>query len=294
MLFPPSCSPTAGEQRAARARCEDRPQRARGAGQAALPRALRQLPQPRRGQRPGGHRARPRRDRRGRPRQRVRNAIRIGGTGQKRMPAGLLQGEDAEDVASYVSEGRRAVTGADPPRYLRRLSVRRLGWRVSMPPSIQPKPPKGAWGNQRPRGRGRIAAILRGVAQTLSARARQLTPQAYRKRADADTPVPARCGRMTSDMSAARLHLGRVDRARRPSRDGAGPSRSPRPPRAARGAASRRTATRSRPVRTASPVGGPARPLPRLHGGRHRPTRRRSRPSCSALFLGGSWPPATA
>jgi mono/diheme cytochrome c family protein len=34
---------------------------------------------------------------------RVLNAIRIGGTGDKRMPAGLLQGADAQAVASYVS-----------------------------------------------------------------------------------------------------------------------------------------------------------------------------------------------
>ena len=36
--------------------------------------------------------------------QRVLNAIKIGGTGQKRMPAGLLDGKDAQDVASYVSK----------------------------------------------------------------------------------------------------------------------------------------------------------------------------------------------
>jgi cytochrome c553 len=36
--------------------------------------------------------------------QRVRNAIRIGGTGQGRMPSGLLQGQDARDVAAYVSQ----------------------------------------------------------------------------------------------------------------------------------------------------------------------------------------------
>jgi cytochrome c553 len=35
--------------------------------------------------------------------ERVEEAIRNGGTGQKRMPAGLLQGEDAEAVAVYVS-----------------------------------------------------------------------------------------------------------------------------------------------------------------------------------------------
>ena len=34
---------------------------------------------------------------------RVENAIRIGGTGQNRMPAGLLQGENAVDVATFVS-----------------------------------------------------------------------------------------------------------------------------------------------------------------------------------------------
>jgi cytochrome c553 len=36
--------------------------------------------------------------------ERVLGAIRRGGTGQKRMPAGLLQGKDAEDVALYVSK----------------------------------------------------------------------------------------------------------------------------------------------------------------------------------------------
>lgn len=36
--------------------------------------------------------------------KRVRNAIRIGGTGEKRMPAGLLDGPDAEHVAQYLSK----------------------------------------------------------------------------------------------------------------------------------------------------------------------------------------------
>jgi mono/diheme cytochrome c family protein len=36
--------------------------------------------------------------------QRVLNAIKIGGTGQKRMPAGLLDGQDAKDVAAYLSK----------------------------------------------------------------------------------------------------------------------------------------------------------------------------------------------
>ena len=35
--------------------------------------------------------------------QRVLNAIEKGGTGQNRMPANLLQGEDAKDVAAYVA-----------------------------------------------------------------------------------------------------------------------------------------------------------------------------------------------
>jgi mono/diheme cytochrome c family protein len=35
--------------------------------------------------------------------ERVLEAIRVGGTGQKRMPAGLLEGEDAEAVAKYVA-----------------------------------------------------------------------------------------------------------------------------------------------------------------------------------------------
>ena len=34
---------------------------------------------------------------------RVLTAIKVGGTGQKRMPAGLLEGEDADLVAKYVS-----------------------------------------------------------------------------------------------------------------------------------------------------------------------------------------------
>ncbi|HKF80420.1 MAG TPA: cytochrome c [Thermoleophilaceae bacterium] len=36
--------------------------------------------------------------------QRVLSAIRVGGTRQRRMPSGLLQGDDAEDVALYVSK----------------------------------------------------------------------------------------------------------------------------------------------------------------------------------------------
>ena len=36
--------------------------------------------------------------------ERVTRAIRVGGTGQDRMPAGLLEGEDAELVAKYLAE----------------------------------------------------------------------------------------------------------------------------------------------------------------------------------------------
>ena len=36
-------------------------------------------------------------------RQRVLNAIKNGGTGQGRMPKGVLQGEDAQKVAAYVA-----------------------------------------------------------------------------------------------------------------------------------------------------------------------------------------------
>jgi mono/diheme cytochrome c family protein len=35
--------------------------------------------------------------------KRIQNAIKIGGTGQKRMPSGILEGEDARDVAEYVA-----------------------------------------------------------------------------------------------------------------------------------------------------------------------------------------------
>jgi mono/diheme cytochrome c family protein len=35
--------------------------------------------------------------------ERVLQAIKLGGTGQKRMPSGLLEGEDAESVAKYVT-----------------------------------------------------------------------------------------------------------------------------------------------------------------------------------------------
>lgn len=35
--------------------------------------------------------------------KRVENAIRVGGTGQNRMPSGLLQGQNAADVAAFVS-----------------------------------------------------------------------------------------------------------------------------------------------------------------------------------------------
>jgi cytochrome c553 len=34
---------------------------------------------------------------------RILSAIKIGGTGQKRMPAGLLQGQNAKDVATFVT-----------------------------------------------------------------------------------------------------------------------------------------------------------------------------------------------
>lgn len=36
--------------------------------------------------------------------ERIVNAIKNGGTGQGLMPAGLLEGEDAQDVAEYVSK----------------------------------------------------------------------------------------------------------------------------------------------------------------------------------------------
>ena len=36
--------------------------------------------------------------------QRVLNAIRIGGTGDRRMPSGLLSGKNADAVATYVSK----------------------------------------------------------------------------------------------------------------------------------------------------------------------------------------------
>ena len=36
--------------------------------------------------------------------ERIQNAIKNGGTGQDRMPAGLLEGEEAAAVAAYVSE----------------------------------------------------------------------------------------------------------------------------------------------------------------------------------------------
>lgn len=36
--------------------------------------------------------------------KRVESAIKIGGTGEKRMPSGIYSGKDAEDVALYVSK----------------------------------------------------------------------------------------------------------------------------------------------------------------------------------------------
>jgi mono/diheme cytochrome c family protein len=42
--------------------------------------------------------------------QRILNAIKIGGTGDKRMPAGLLTGKNAEAVAAYVAK----VAGQGP------------------------------------------------------------------------------------------------------------------------------------------------------------------------------------
>ena len=41
--------------------------------------------------------------------ERVLTAIKVGGTGQKRMPAGLLEGEDAEAVGKYLA----AVAGQE-------------------------------------------------------------------------------------------------------------------------------------------------------------------------------------
>ena len=36
--------------------------------------------------------------------QRIQSAIKMGGTGQNRMPSGLLQGDDAKAVGAYVSK----------------------------------------------------------------------------------------------------------------------------------------------------------------------------------------------
>jgi mono/diheme cytochrome c family protein len=43
-------------------------------------------------------------DKRKKSEERIVNAIKNGGTGQRRMPANLLQGESAEAVAAYVTD----------------------------------------------------------------------------------------------------------------------------------------------------------------------------------------------
>ena len=54
-------------------------------------------PEPRR-------RHRPTPEKRKQSEARVLEAIKNGGTGQRRMPANLVAGEDAEDVAAYVAD----------------------------------------------------------------------------------------------------------------------------------------------------------------------------------------------
>ena len=87
------------------------------------------------------------------------NAIKNGGTGQGRMPTGLLEGEDAEEVASYVAKvagpvgparDRRQPIVTETPAACGGFSVRRVRCAASMAASIQAEAPpgRGAWGNQ--------------------------------------------------------------------------------------------------------------------------------------------------
>ena len=120
-------------------------------------------------------------------RQRVLNAIKRGGTGDGRMPAGLLQGEEAAARRAVRDQGRRPVAngvcGVRKSRRMRRFSVRRFRSAARMPASKEPKP---AWlgGAGEPVGWPTRPGANRGDPRsaTLSARARQLTPQAIRKR----------------------------------------------------------------------------------------------------------------
>ena len=121
-------------------------------------------------------------------------------------PRGCSQGEDAQNVAAYVSQGRRPVAAVygnlplDAALFPSGACAVLLAWpRRSKP---KPRPARGAWGNQLADRPGANRADPRGAdtglsscrSATLSARARQLTPQATRKRADAFSRCPRSAG----------------------------------------------------------------------------------------------------
>ena len=172
-----------------------KPVRGGGARQDALPAAVRELPHPRRRERPRRDRAEPRPDRRGHPAADRERHQATAGPARSGCPPMLLEGEEADGTwPNTCREGRRAIPAAaaivsDP---------RRTAAVLGFAPSIQPKLRRGAWGNQRGReARGESPQVRRSAA--LSARARQLTPQASRKRGPMqDDGCPQTCGRMTT------------------------------------------------------------------------------------------------
>ena len=135
---------------------------------------MRQLPQPRRRQRPRGARG-PTSTRWARcPPKRVLTAIRDRRHGREADAVGHLHGQGGGRRRGLRDEGRREVV-------------------PSAPHPAEAPPVGGARGNRKAQGQGRIvpAALPSGRSATLSARARQLTPQAQGKRADGKQRVPA-------------------------------------------------------------------------------------------------------
>ena len=111
--------------------------------------------------------------------QRVLNAIKNGGTGQNRMPAGLLQGQDAQDVAAYVAQGRRPVAHSavtESPGACGGFSVRRVVCAASSARQSKPRPHSamGRGGPRWPRGRGRIEWIRVAAVRAIRLHVAQL------------------------------------------------------------------------------------------------------------------------
>ena len=130
---------------------------------------------------------------------RIKTAIRVGGTGQGQMPAGLLSGPDADDVAEYLAEGRRpqlapgprdtphlAANGACAGIFSRR---RRL---LQCPP-FTPRPHPGRGGTKGREARGERPETAKGSSFSPSPTA---NPAGIRKESTCPKPpVPASCGK---------------------------------------------------------------------------------------------------